>query len=114
MSAAANWSYTSKATHWPLTARDDRTGVATFGAPVVFSCDYKAETRQLKDALGRERTSRLTLYTERSSIVPGDFVAIGSIAALDPNTVEAAQEVLAAGRYADTFDGKADDYEVVT
>lgn len=114
MSAAANWSYTSKATHWPLVSRDDLTGVAVFGAPVEFACDYSAEARTVVDQLGRELTSRLTIFTERSSIARGDFVAIGSSTAADPSTVEGAQEVLLVGRFADTFDGRADDFRVVT
>ena len=114
MSAAASWSYTSTATHWARVSRDDRTGAATFAAPVAFACDYSAEARTMVDQLGREFTSRLTLHTERSSIARGDFVAIGASSAADPNTVEGAQEVLMVGRDADTFDGRADDYRVVT
>ena len=114
MSASAAWSYTSTATHWARQSRDDRTGVSAFAAPVTFACDYSSEARTMVDQLGREFTSRLTLHTERSSIARGDFVAIGASSAADPNTVEGAQEVLVVGRFADTFDGKADDYRVVT
>ena len=114
MSAAAAWSYTSKATHWPRTSRDDWSGVATFGAPVVFACDYSAEAQTLTDARGREFTSRLVIFTERASIKPGDFLLIGASSAADPTQLADAAEVRITGRFADTFDGRAEDFRVVT
>lgn len=113
MSAAASWSYTSTATHWPRLSLDDWTRVATFGPPVQFACDYSAEATRMTDAQGQEFTSRQVLHTERSSIQPGDFVLIGASAVVDP-VAAGAFEVRAVTRFADTFDGKADDYKVAT
>lgn len=113
MSSLARWSFTSTATHWPCTGRDSWSGVATFGDPVTFLCDYKAESKQVTDSKGVEFTSSQILYTEHSGIKPGDRVLIGSHSGLTP--LEAgAWEVRAVKRYADTFDGMTEDVEVVT
>lgn len=112
MSAAASWSYTSKATHWPLTGFDDWTGSKTYGAPVVFACDYSAESVRMTDAQGVEFTSRQIVYTERDSFKQGDMVLIGEWTG-DPLTAKAF-EVRAITRDADTFDQLADDYKVAT
>jgi phosphoglycerate dehydrogenase-like enzyme len=114
MSAAASWSYTSTATHWPRLTLDDWTRVATFGPPVSFACDYKAEARKAVDDRGEEFVTRQVLYTERSSIKRGDFVMIGVSTAVDPTLLEDAHEVRAVTRFADTFDKVADDYTVMT
>lgn len=112
MSAAASWSYTSKATHWPLTGFDDWTGAKTYGAPVVFACDYSTESARMTDAKGVEFTSRQILHTERAGIVQGDMVLIGEHAG---NPIAAkAHEVRAVTRLADTFDGQADDWKIAT
>lgn len=113
MSAAARWSYTAPATLWPLLALDGWSGGPQFGAPVAFQCDYKAEARTVKDGRGREFTVRQTLYTERADIKQGDRVLIGTSASVDPIAVGAV-EVLHVGRYGDTFDRTADDFEVMT
>lgn len=112
MSAAASWSYTSQATHWPLTGVDDWTGAKTYGAPVVFACDYSAESVRMTDANGVEFTSRQIIHTERASITQGDMVLIGEHSG-DPLTA-GAFEVRAVTRFADTFDGLADDFKVAT
>lgn len=78
MSASANWGYTSTATHWAQSGFDDWTGVKTWASPVTFQCDYKAEARTMTDQTGQEFVSRQVLYTERSTIQPGDMVLIGS------------------------------------
>lgn len=114
MSSLAAWSYTSKATHWSRASRDDWSGVATFGAPAAFDCDYTAEAKTLRDVTGREFVSRLQLFTERSSIKRGDFVMIGVSTAADPTQLADAHEVLDVGRYADTFEGRAEDFRVAT
>lgn len=111
MSAAARWSYTATATFWPLLGRDDWTGVRGFGVPQILACDYSGQARRETDAKGQEFTARLTIYTERSDIRPGDMVAIGSHGGADP--IEAgAVEVRAVQRHADTLDRRADDYTV--
>ena len=112
MSAAASWSYTSKATHWPLTGFDDWTGSKTYGAPVVFACDYSAESVRMTDAQGVEFTSRQIIYTERDSFKQGDMVLIDEWTG-DPITTKAF-EVRAITRDADTFDNLADDYRIAT
>ncbi len=113
MSAAANWSYTAKATVWPYTGRDDWSGVATFGAPVTFDCDYAAESKRRTDDLGVEFTSRLVIYTERADVKQGDMVLIGASSNPDP-AAAGAWEVRLVKRSADTFDRLADDWEIVT
>ena len=112
MSAAASWSYTSKATHWPLTGFDDWTAAKTYGAPVVFACDYSAESVRMTDTQGVEFTSRQILHTERAIIKQGNMVLIGEWAG-DP-LIAKAFEVRAVTRFADTFDGLADDFKVAT
>lgn len=91
--------------------RDDATGALTFGAPVVFACDYKAEALRLTDSKGQEFTTRQVIYTERSVIKPGDRVLIGSSAITSPLTA-GALEVRSVTRYADTFENAADDWMV--
>lgn len=113
MSAAASWSYTSKATLWPLLARSDWTGAKTFGPPVVFDCDYSAESVRMTDDLGIEFTSREILHTERADIKQGDMVLIGASAVADP-VAAGAFEVRSVTRFADTFDKLADDWKVAT
>jgi len=112
MSSLARWSLTSKATHWPLTGFDDWTGTKTYGAPVVFDCDYSAESVRMTDAKGVEFTSRQIIYTERANIVQGDMVLIGTHTG---GPIEAkAFEVRAVTRYADTFNNEADDFKIAT
>lgn len=112
MSAAAAWSHTSKATHWPLTGFDDWTAAKTYGAPVVFACDYSAESVRMTDAQGVEFTSRQIIHTERASIVQGDMVLIGEHTG-DSLTAKAF-EVRAVTRFADTFNNEADDYKIAS
>lgn len=113
MSAAAAWSYTHTATVWPLTGRDDWTGVATYGSPQTFACDYSAESVRMTDARGVELTSRQILYTERDDIKQGDMVLIGASVLPSPSDA-GAFEVRVVTRNADTLDGLADDYRVAT
>jgi hypothetical protein len=113
MSAASNWSYTHKATHWPLIGRGDWDGALQWGSPVVFDCDYKAESKRMTDANGVEFTSAQILYTERDSINPGDRVMLGTQVSINPVTV-GAWEVKSVTRFADTFDGVADDFVIAT
>lgn len=112
MSAAAAWSYTADATHWPLASRDGWSGALVFGAPASFKCDYASGRRSRSSASGREHVGSLTLYTERASIKRGDRVMLGVSTAADP-VAAGALEVVDVLRYADTLERKADDYEVV-
>ena len=112
MSAAASWSYTSKATHWPLTGFDDWTGAKTYGAPVMFACDYSAESVRMTDTQGVEFTSRQIIHTERASIVQGDMVLIGAHTG-DPIAAKAF-EVRAVTQFADTFENLTDDWKIAT
>lgn len=119
MSAAANWSFTAKATYWAAQGRDDWTGVPTFAAPVVFDCDYKAEAVRSTDAGGSspsngiELALRQVIYTEFSAVKQGDYVLIGESNVADPIAAGAA-EVRTVARDADTFDRVADDYRILT
>ena len=113
MSNAANWSYTSTATHWPSMGRDDWTGTLRFGAPVSFACDYSAKAERMTDQKGVEFVSRQIIYTERATINRGDFVMIGASTAADP-IAAGAFEVRSVTRFSDTFEKLADDYMVAT
>lgn len=113
MSSAASWSYTSRATLWPLLSRSDWDHSPTFGAPVTFACDYSAEAIRMTDDRGQEFTTRQVLHTERADIKRGDMVLIGVSAVSTPQAA-GAFEVRAVTRYADTFEQKADDFKVMT
>lgn len=113
MSAAANWSYTARATLWPWLGRDDWTNVDTFGPPEQFACDYSAESKRVTDANGVEFVTRQTLYTERADIKQRDRVLIGVSDVADP-VAAGALEVRAITRDADTFDRTADDWVIYT
>ena len=119
MSAAANWSYTSKATVWPRLERDDWTGALTYGPPSAFACDYSSKAMRSTDAggssplTGVELALKQVIYTERADIKQGDMLLIGASATLDP-IAAGAVEVRTVTRDADTFDGIADDYAIET
>lgn len=113
MSAAASWSYTSRATVWALLGRDDWTGLITYGAPVVIACDYSAESIRMTDAKGVEFTTRQVIHTEHDGCKQGDMVLIGVSALADP-VAAGAFEVRAVTRFADTFDQVRDDFKVMT
>jgi hypothetical protein len=112
MSSLAAWSYTSKATHWPLQVSAAFGATLTFGAPTAFDCDYAAdraiETKERGDEIG----SGLRFYTEKADIKPGDRIVLGVSALADPAAAGAltVQRVL---RNADTFERLKDDYEVI-
>lgn len=113
MSAAANWSYTAKATLWGLRSRDGLSGAEVFAAPVQFLCDYSTSVRSGRGQQpGDERIGGMKVYTARAGIKRGDRILIGMSTAADPlglDTLEV-KDVL---RDADTFDRAADDYTVV-
>ncbi|HRI16901.1 MAG TPA: hypothetical protein PL196_00105 [Burkholderiaceae bacterium] len=114
MSSAAAWANTATATLWAAQGFDGWKQRGSFAAPVTFACDYKSEARTRRNAAGDEFISRHTIYTERSGIKPGDYVLIGASSATDPTTVAGAERVEFVGRFADTFERVADDYEVLT
>lgn len=111
MSSLSTWSLTHTATYWPITGRGEWDGLPTFGGPVSVSCDYKAETRTAMDALGNEFVSRMTIYTEQDIPIGSRVVLREEALPSPPND---AQEIRAVVRYADTFEGLADDFEVLT
>lgn len=112
MSSLARWSLTSKATHWPVLSVDGWSRLPVYGSPVVFDCDYMAVAKRVTDSKGVEFTSSQVIHCERTEIKPGDMVAIGT----HTGTPEAAQAwlVKAVKVYADTFEGVAEDVEVIT
>lgn len=113
MSSLAAWSYTRRATHWPRISRGDWSGVSTWGAPVVFACDYTAQAQRMVDARGVEFTTRQIVFTEKADIHFGDMLLIGEVSIADP-VAAGAQEVRAVDRFSDTFEQQADDYRVAT
>lgn len=113
ISSAARWSYTAQATHWALQSADGWTGVPVWAAPETFACDYTMDSRLMRDARGDEFTTREVIFTERSTVRPGDRVLIGVSALLDP-VAAGAREVRSVMRYGDTLERKADDYMLGT
>lgn len=113
MSSLSRWSLTSKATFWPITGVDDWSGAKTYGPPVVIDCDYSAESKRMTDAKGIEFTTRQIIYTECADLKQGDYILIGVSATASP-IAAGAFEVRAITRDADTFEGKADDYRVMS
>jgi len=113
MSSAARWANTAVATLWPLASPSNWTGVATFGAPQQFACDYQGKNMLAQNSAGREFVSRLQIYTERADIKEGDRVLVGATTEPSPTTA-GAFEVKAITRFADTFERKSDDYVVMT
>jgi hypothetical protein len=114
MSKAASWSYVAKATHWALLDAQAWGDARSYDTPVTFLCDYSTATRRAVNKAGAEVVTQLTIYTERNSIKDGDRVALGVFTEFDPLTVEASREVATVLRNADTLDGRADDFEVLT
>lgn len=113
MSSAARFSYTAKATIWPLLGRDDQTGKQTFGPPQVFDCDYSADSVRMTDAKGIEFTTRQLLFTEFDSAKQGDRVLLGQVATVDP-IAAGALDVRAVMQWSDTFDRIADDFRIAS
>ncbi|GKX40428.1 hypothetical protein WCT81_04840 [Pectobacterium versatile] len=111
MSEIARWSYTAKATIWPL-ADTDRYGKPTFGVPVVIDCDYGGDGKRGSASFGLEFVVKNTFWTEYAVAKVGDMIALGEHA--DTTPVADADEVRHIIRYADTFERTADDYAVIT
>ena len=111
MSSLSAWSLTHTATYWPILSRNEWDGVAAYGWPVSVPCDYKADTRTAMDARGNEFVSKLTIYTEADIPIGSRVVLRVDVSATPPSD---ADEVRAVVRYADTFEGLADDFEVLT
>lgn len=113
MSAAASWSYTAKATLWPLLSRDAWSGAVAFGPPATFDCDYSSKSERMTDSKGVEFVTRQIIYTEKADAKQGDMVLIGEHAGADP-AAAGAVEVRLIARDADTLDRLADDFQLIT
>lgn len=111
MSSLSAWSLTHTVTYWPVQSRHEWDGEMSYGPPVSAPCDYKAQTRVTTDSRGTEAVSQMTIYTEANIPVDAMCVPRADVSASPPND---AQRVLSVLRYADTFDGVADDFEVLT
>lgn len=112
MSSLAAWSYTSKATHWPLLTRGEWGGTMSFGPPVEFACDYKSEAISVTNERGIEFVSSQRFYTEKDDIRQGDRVLIGVSTVADP-LAAGALSVQRVVRCADTFEQLRDDFEIL-
>lgn len=111
MSATANWSYTAKATIWPMTGTD-KWNKPTYGSPVVIDCGYGSRSKRNSNAVGNEIAVKLYFWTEYADAKEGDMIAIGEHVDLTP--IADADEVVDVGRDEDTFYRVADDYEIAT
>lgn len=111
MSSLANWSYTAKATIWPV-IDTDRYGKPTLGAPVVIDCDYGGDGKRGSGNLGLEFVVKNTFWTEYATAKVGDMIALGeSSASVPPGDADEVKHII---RYADTFERIADDYAIMT
>jgi len=111
MSSLSTWSLTHTVTWWPVQSRSEWDGAIGYGAPVSAPCDYKSQTRTATDSRGSEVVSQMTIYTE-AAIHEGAMCVLRMDASATPP--DDAQRVLSVLRYADTFEGLADDFEVLT
>ncbi|MFK3840132.1 hypothetical protein [Serratia sp. NPDC087055] len=114
MSAAANWSYTAVATVWRKDGPADEYGKQKWLPPITIMCDYGGDATTRLGDIGIEFVVKNTHWTEYALAEQGDYILIGSSAALDPTKVDGADEVRHIIRYADTFDRIADDYAIIT
>lgn len=117
MSNVANWSYTARATLWPLTGTD-RWGKPEYGPPVSFWCDYGSKKKRDRTssassrAMGAELLVNMYVWTEYADAKVGDRLVIGEFT--DPLPVQQSNAVAYVDRDADTFERLADDYEIGT
>lgn len=77
MSSISRWSYTSKATVWPLLGRNQSAGGSTYGEPYQIACTWigKAEARINND--GKEFISRVQFFHEDARVKYMDKIAKG-------------------------------------
>lgn len=111
MSSLSAWSLTHTVTWWPAQYRSEWDGAIVYGMPASAPCDYKSQTRTATDSRGSEVVSQMTIYTEAAIPVDAMCVLRLDASATPPSD---SQRVLSVLRYADTFDGLADDFEVLT
>ncbi|MEQ9830555.1 hypothetical protein [Pectobacterium versatile] len=111
MSEIARWSYTAKATIWPVVDAD-RFNKPIFGPPVVIDCDYGGDGKRGNGNVGLEFVVKNTFWTEYAAAKVGDMVIVGeSSAATPPGDADEVKHII---RYADTFYRTADDYAIMT
>lgn len=115
MSSVARWSYTAKATIWPLLGKNEY-HEAIYGAPISFSCDYGSEAKTYKDSIGVEFVSRLTIWHDGyPEAKRGDYVAIGVFTESSPIDVTESDEVRTILNYGNTLDrNDKPDYAIIT
>jgi hypothetical protein len=106
---ASSWSYNRTATLWSFVSRDEWGGQTVHAEPVLFLCDYAADSKRAVTAAGDEFTTRLLVYTSLPGLKQGDMLLIGATAERDPY-MAGAHEVRAVTEFGDTFstDGPPD------
>ncbi|CNL89766.1 MULTISPECIES: hypothetical protein [Yersinia] len=117
MSSLASWSYTAKATVWPIVGTD-KWNKPIYGAPVVIDCDYGGDGKRGSSSLGLSASVRLefvvknTFWSEYAIAKVGDMIALGeSTSDMPSNDADEIKHII---RYADTFERIADDYAILT
>lgn len=77
MTSAANWSYGTPLTVWPVTV--DANGAPTYGAPFIILGTYGAGGEVLTDENGTEFVSRGSFFFEQGASNPAreDYIASG-------------------------------------
>jgi len=77
------------ATYWaPIAKEEDAFGGVPFDPPVSVVCRWQEDAKVYRDVEGSERTSLAIIYSTRQLAIKG-FLALGTVADLDPRNVEA-------------------------
>ena len=114
MSSTASWSYTNKATVWPLTGTDDWSGQDAYGTPYLIDCTWKGSDKIKRDADGNEFVSKDIYYTESELPKRKDMIAKGDQVAT-ANPVDAgASEIQVVDEFDMSFFGEKPDYSIFT
>ncbi len=82
---------TQVATYWSVTGNDN-SGDPTFAAASSRRVRWEQRTAVFTNATGEERNSSSVVFV-REDMREGDFLFLGTSAAADPTTVEAAKEI---------------------
>lgn len=106
MSNTANWSYTNTAKVKPFLSIDQWSGAITYGTEYDIACTWTAESKQVKDAEGREFMSTNIIFTEDSRPKYMDMIKL--------NGESDYKQVRAVTGWDMSFFGETPDFKLVT
>lgn len=110
MSATANWSYTNKATVWPLTEQNGGwDNNLTYGDPYTIDCTWKGGGETAIDNQGQEFVSKMTFYHEDDRVKFGDLIAMG-----EGTDISLADAIRSHAEFDMSFFAEAPDYVSLT